>query len=156
MTPPVSLPFLTRFLCLFRNQIFPEINNTFIYFSSSLKTLDHLKDASIVKLFFPRDFLLTNDSLHQNRIKNTINLGKVVHLRWLHSSLAGDHTSFPVWENPYLPLFFFFLVFSLQEHISGTFHRRCSQSILFWHLACMQLSVSIILLDWQLGLYAEF
>ena len=153
MTPPVSLPFLTRFLCLFRNQIFPEINNTFIYFSSSLKTLDHLKDASIVKLFFPRDFLLTNDSLHQNRIKNTINLGKVVHLCWLHWPYKFPSLVEPVSSSFF---FFFFLVFSLQEHISGTFHRRCSQSILFWHLACVQLSFSIILLDWQLGLYAEF
>ena len=38
--------------------------------------LDYMKDASIVKLYFPRDFLL-----HQNKTKNTINLGKVVHLR---------------------------------------------------------------------------
>ena len=89
------------------------------------------------KTVFPGDFLLTNDSLHQNKRKSIINLGKVVHLRWLHSSLAGDHTGFLVWEILYLPFFF---LFSLQEHISGTFHRRCSQSILFWHLVYMQLS----------------
>lgn len=125
------LSFLTRFLCLSRNHIFPEINNTFIYFSSSLKILNHLKDASTVKRFFPRDFLLINDSSHQNKIKNAINLGKVVHLHWLHSSLAGWLYRVPCLGNPVSSSFFFFLIFLLQEHISGTFHRRCSQSIFF-------------------------
>lgn len=102
------LSFLTRFLCLSRNHIFPEINNTFIYFSSSLKILDHLKDASTVKRFFPRDFLLINDSSHQNKIKNAINLGKVVHLHWLHSSLAGWLYRVPCLGNPVSSSFFFF------------------------------------------------
>ena len=62
------------------------------------------------KTVFPGDFLLTNDSLHQNKRKSIINLGKVVHLRWLHSSLAGDHTGFLVWEILYLPFFFSFLI----------------------------------------------
>ena len=104
------------------------------------------------KTVFPGDFLLTNDSLHQNKRKSIINLGKVVHLRWLHSSLAGDHTGFLVWEILYLPFFFF-------SHCKNIFLVPSTEGVhrvyFFDTLSICSCLFSIILLEWQLVLYAE-